>query len=169
MIDIVGQSKFIYMLLGTNHVPWIAFIQYNLETKAYIAMVLLATWSVFFVTWSMLELKKIYSLNYYSWMRTRKRMEVYNTRFPGLELHVMSWRKRTSLSGESTYVYSLYTIHKELLVLKLKIQFIHYQVRAEVEGEQGDEPPGPAEQCGTDPGTEAERSRRPQVRGNWHW
>ena len=49
-------------------------------------------------------------------------MEVYNTRFPGLELHVMSWRKRTSLSGESTYVYSLYTIHKELLVLK--IQFI---------------------------------------------
>ena len=55
-------------------------------------------------------------------MRTRKRMEVYNTRFPGLELHVMSWRKRTSLSGESTYVYSLYTIHKELLVLK--IQFI---------------------------------------------
>ena len=70
----------------------------------------------------MLELKKIYSLNFYSWMRTRKKMEVYNTRFPGLELHVMSWRKRTSLSGESTYAYSPYTIHKELLVLK--IQFI---------------------------------------------
>ena len=95
-------------------------------------------------------------------------MEVYNTRFPGLELHVMSWRKRTSLSGESTYFYSLYTIYKELLVLKLKIQFIHYQVRAEIEGEQGDKPPGPAEHCGTDPGTEAERSWRPQVRGNWH-
>ena len=47
---------------------------------------------------------------------------------------------------------------------------IHHQVRAEVEGEQGDLSPGPAEQrdhCGTDPGAEAERSRRPQVRGNW--
>ena len=50
-------------------------------------------------------------------MRTRKRMGVYNTSFPGLEFHVKIWRKRTSLSGKSIY-YPL----KELLVLK--IQFI---------------------------------------------
>ena len=91
-------------------------------------------------------------------------MEVYNTRFPGLELHVMSWRKRTSLSGESTYVYSLYIYYPQRIIGPQDT--IHYQVRAEVEGEQGDKPPGPAEHCGTDPGTEAERSWRPQVRGN---
>ena len=53
-------------------------------------------------------------------------------------------------------------VSSHLLIDGLHDPHNHHQVWAEVEGEHGDQPPGPAEQCGPDAGAEAERGQPPQ-------